>query len=205
MIHAQRVACTHGCHCPGSRCRRDPSHRVAIALALALEPSLVIADEPVTALDVIVQRQILDVIRELTQRLRLAMILVTHDISVVAYLCDAVVVMYAGQVVERGVTAAVLDRPRHPYTMGLTNAFPDLERAGAAVSEGIDSLGGMLSGARSPRRPALDRQSREEPARSSSRSLSDEELDREIAAIARVDDDTEARFRALEEKAKKEG
>ncbi|MCX7340466.1 MAG: ABC transporter ATP-binding protein [Hyphomicrobiales bacterium] len=103
--------------------------RVAIALALALNPSLVIADEPVTALDVIVQRQILDVIRDLQRRLSLSMILVTHDISVVAYLCDQVVVMYAGRVVESGGTRDVLERPRHPYTMGLTNAFPDLESA----------------------------------------------------------------------------
>jgi peptide/nickel transport system ATP-binding protein len=107
--------------------------RVAIALALALDPALVIADEPVTALDVIVQRQVLDVLRDLQQRLKLSMILVTHDISVVAYLCDRVVVMYAGRVVEEGTTAEVLERPRHPYTMGLTNAFPDLERAGGLL------------------------------------------------------------------------
>jgi peptide/nickel transport system ATP-binding protein len=107
--------------------------RVAIALALALDPSLVIADEPVTALDVIVQRQVLDVIRELQARLQLSMILVTHDISVVAYVCDRVVVMYAGKVVEEGSTSEVLERPMHPYTMGLTNAFPDLERAGAIL------------------------------------------------------------------------
>ncbi|HKU95038.1 MAG TPA: ABC transporter ATP-binding protein [Vineibacter sp.] len=100
--------------------------RAAIAMALALEPSLLLADEPVTALDVIVQRQILDMLRELQQRLRLSMVLVTHDISVVAYLCNEVVVMYAGQVVESGPVRDVLARPRHPYTMGLRNAFPDL-------------------------------------------------------------------------------
>ena len=100
--------------------------RAAIAIALALEPSLLLADEPVTALDVIVQRQILDVLRSLQQRLKVSMVLVTHDISVVAYLCDEVVVMYAGQVVESGPVREVLARPRHPYTMGLRNAFPDL-------------------------------------------------------------------------------
>jgi len=100
--------------------------RAAIAIALALEPSLLLADEPVTALDVIVQRQILDVLRSLQQRLEVSMVLVTHDISVVAYLCDEVVVMYAGQVVESGPVREVLARPRHPYTMGLRNAFPDL-------------------------------------------------------------------------------
>ena len=100
--------------------------RAAIALALALEPSLLLADEPVTALDVIVQRQILDTLRALQQRLKLSIVMVTHDISVVAYLCDEVVVMYAGQVIESGPVREVLARPRHPYTMGLRNAFPDL-------------------------------------------------------------------------------
>jgi peptide/nickel transport system ATP-binding protein len=108
--------------------------RAAIALALALEPKLVIADEPVTALDVIVQRQVLDVVRSLQRRLGLSMILVTHDISVVAYVCDRVVVMYAGEVVESGDTGAVLARPSHPYTMGLTNAFPDLERSAGTLT-----------------------------------------------------------------------
>ncbi len=104
--------------------------RAAIALALALDPKLIIADEPVTALDVIVQRQVLDTIRSLQRRLGLSVILVTHDISVVAYVCDQVVVMYAGQVAESGPTEAVLNQPHHPYTMGLYNAFPDLQRAG---------------------------------------------------------------------------
>jgi peptide/nickel transport system ATP-binding protein len=108
--------------------------RVAIALALALNPALVIADEPVTALDVIVQRQILDVIRDLQRKLSLSMILVTHDISVVAYLCDRVVVMYAGRIAESGPTSDVLERPRHPYTMGLTNAFPDLDGAAGELT-----------------------------------------------------------------------
>lgn len=101
--------------------------RVAIALALALNPKLVIADEPVTALDVIVQRQILDTLKSLQDRLGISVILVTHDISVVAYVCDRIVVMYAGRVVESGDTATVLTAPYHPYTMGLYNAFPDLQ------------------------------------------------------------------------------
>lgn len=100
--------------------------RVAIALALALDPGLVIADEPVTALDVIVQRQILDQLLELQKNLGISVILVTHDISVVAYVCDRVVVMYAGQVVESGDMRTVLQEPFHPYSMGLCNAFPDL-------------------------------------------------------------------------------
>ena len=107
--------------------------RVGIALALALNPKLLIADEPVTALDVIVQRQVLDTLRNLQLRFGLSIILVTHDISVVAYACDRVVVMYAGQVVESGPVGEVLARPYHPYTMGLTNAFPDLARAAEQI------------------------------------------------------------------------
>ncbi|MGF1476116.1 MAG: ABC transporter ATP-binding protein [Geminicoccaceae bacterium] len=103
--------------------------RVAIALALALEPKLVIADEPVTALDVIVQRQILDQLLDLQRQLGISVILVTHDISVVAYVCDRIVVMYAGRVVESGDMRTVLTRPYHPYTMGLCHAFPDLQGA----------------------------------------------------------------------------
>jgi peptide/nickel transport system ATP-binding protein len=103
--------------------------RVAIAMALALDPLLVVADEPVTALDVIVQREVLDTLRDLQKRLRLAVIMITHDISVVAYCCDSIVVMYAGQVVESGPSTTVLGTPAHPYTMGLCNAFPDLKRA----------------------------------------------------------------------------
>ena len=104
--------------------------RAAIALALALEPKLIIADEPVTALDVVVQRQVLDVFKELQVRLGLSVVLVTHDISVVAYTCDQVVVMYAGQVVESGPVADVLSSPFHPYTMGtlvpIDSSPPDL-------------------------------------------------------------------------------
>jgi len=107
--------------------------RAAIAFALALEPRLIIADEPVTALDVIVQRQVLDTFKDLQVRLGLSVILVTHDISVVAFSCDEVVVMYAGQVVEAGPTATVLSEPIHPYTMGLYNAFPDLQRSGGTL------------------------------------------------------------------------
>jgi peptide/nickel transport system ATP-binding protein len=123
------------------RCLSDYPHqfsggmrqRASIALALALEPALVIADEPVTALDVIVQRQVLDVLGDLQHRLNLAMILVTHDMAVVAYACDRVAVMYAGQIVESGPVAAVLEAPFHPYTMGLTHAFPDVRDDAAAL------------------------------------------------------------------------
>ena len=123
------------------RCLMDYPHqfsggmrqRASIALALALEPALMIADEPVTALDVIVQRQVLDVLRDLQQRLNLAMILVTHDMAVVAYACDRAAVMYAGRIVESGPVGAVLEAPFHPYTMGLTHAFPDLRAKEVAL------------------------------------------------------------------------
>ena len=108
--------------------------RAAIALALALQPKLVIADEPVTALDVIVQRQVLDTFRTLGAEMGVAAIFVTHDISVVAYLCSVTAVMYAGRMVEYGPTDEVLARPSHPYTMGLMNAFPDLDGPEAALA-----------------------------------------------------------------------
>lgn len=100
--------------------------RASIALALALNPKLVIADEPVTALDVIIQRQVLDTFNSLQKRLGISVVMVTHDISVVAYACDYVVVLYAGQVVEKGPVREVLERPSHAYTIGLYNAFPEL-------------------------------------------------------------------------------
>ncbi|MFT8245788.1 ABC transporter ATP-binding protein [Roseomonas sp. BN140053] len=142
--------------------------RASIALALALEPALVIADEPVTALDVIVQRQILDVLKGLQSRLGLAMILVTHDVAVVAYACDRVVVMYAGRVVESGPVRAVLEAPLHPYTMGLMNAFPDLERAGGElvpIEGSPPSLLNPPSGCRfAPRCPFAVAKCAEDPA-----------------------------------------
>jgi len=100
--------------------------RAVIALALTLRPQLVIADEPVTALDVIVQHQVLRTLRDVRAVLGVSLLLITHDISVVAHICDDVAVMYAGRIVESGPVAEVFARPRHPYTMGLRNAFPSL-------------------------------------------------------------------------------
>ena len=102
--------------------------RAAIAMALALRPRLVLADEPVTALDVVVQHHILRRLRQLRAELRLAVILVTHDISVIAQTSDRMAVMYAGVIVEVGPTPDVFARPLHPYTMGLQNSFPNLLR-----------------------------------------------------------------------------
>ncbi len=102
--------------------------RAVIAMALALEPSLLIADEPVTALDVIVQHQILEVLRELEQELNLTVMLITHDISVVAQVCDSVAVMYAGRIVEQAAAEPFFQAPAHPYSLGLQQAFPNLAR-----------------------------------------------------------------------------
>ncbi|WP_205599199.1 ABC transporter ATP-binding protein [Oceanobacillus halotolerans] len=101
--------------------------RAIIAMALALNPDLIVADEPTTALDVVVQAQILKRIREIQKRTKSSMIMVTHDISVVAETCQKVVVMYAGKVVESGSVKEVFEEPHHPYTMGLKNAFSDIK------------------------------------------------------------------------------
>jgi len=99
--------------------------RVMIAMALACEPDLVIADEPTTALDVTIQAQILDLLADLRRRLGTAILLITHDLGVVAETCDEVAVMYAGKIVERAPAAALFARPLHPYTIGLLAARPE--------------------------------------------------------------------------------
>jgi peptide/nickel transport system ATP-binding protein len=101
--------------------------RVMIAMALACAPDLLIADEPTTALDVTVQAQILDLLRELQQQTGMAIILITHDLGIVAEMADEVAVMYAGRVVERAPGAAVFDDPQHPYTLGLLGSIPKIE------------------------------------------------------------------------------
>lgn len=100
--------------------------RAVIAMALALNAGLLLADEPTTALDPIMQSQIMTRIRGIHAHMRCSMILVTHDIAVVAETCENTIVMYAGKIAESGPTADVLERPLHPYTMGLKNAFPRL-------------------------------------------------------------------------------
>ncbi len=101
--------------------------RVMIAMALACEPSLLIADEPTTALDVTVQAQIFDLLREIQQARGMGLILITHDMGAIAEMADRVAVMYAGRVVEEGATRDVLERPQHPYTKGLIACVPDLD------------------------------------------------------------------------------
>jgi len=99
--------------------------RVMIAMALACDPQLLIADEPTTALDVTIQAQILDLMRDLQQRLNSAIILITHDLGVVAEVCERVLVMYAGNLVEYGTVDQIFRDPKHPYTLGLLQSLPD--------------------------------------------------------------------------------
>jgi peptide/nickel transport system ATP-binding protein len=100
--------------------------RVMIAMALACNPKLIIADEPVTALDVMIQAQILELLERLRRELDLAMILISHDLSVLADTCDRVTIMYAGKTMESGKTMDLFTDPKHPYTQGLVGAFPDI-------------------------------------------------------------------------------
>lgn len=102
--------------------------RAMIAMALACNPRLVIADEPITALDVMVQAQILNLLKRLGDELNLAMILISHDLSVIAETCDRVAIMYAGRLVEDGSVESVFKQPAHPYTQALLRAFPNIHK-----------------------------------------------------------------------------
>ncbi|HEX3477297.1 MAG TPA: ABC transporter ATP-binding protein, partial [Kofleriaceae bacterium] len=104
--------------------------RVMIAMALACKPDLLIADEPTTALDVTIQAQILDLLRSLQRELGMSILLITHDLGVVAETCDEVVVMYAGRVVERAKAKDLFAQPRHPYTAGLLRSLPTFGEGG---------------------------------------------------------------------------
>ncbi|MEM2111455.1 MAG: ABC transporter ATP-binding protein, partial [Candidatus Bathyarchaeia archaeon] len=101
--------------------------RAMIAMALACNPSLLIADEPSTALDVIVAAQVLKLMKDLKEHLHLAMILITHDLSIIAETCDSVAIMYGGEVMEYGSVVRVFKHHLHPYTQGLITAFPDIK------------------------------------------------------------------------------
>src|SRR2546426_9905129 len=122
-----------GIPAPESRIRDYPhqlsggmQQRVMIAMALASEPKLLVADEPTTALDVTIQAQILDLLRELKQRLRMSILLITHNLGIVGDIADRVAVMYAGQIVELAPALELLSRPFHPYTRALMNSVPTL-------------------------------------------------------------------------------
>ena len=114
--------------------------RVMVAMALACNPKLLIADEPTTALDVTVQAQLLDLIRALCKDTGAAVMIITHDLGVVADLCDRVQVMYAGQIIESGTADEIFDHPHHPYTLGLMQSVP---RLGPAVRTRLSPIEGM--------------------------------------------------------------
>jgi oligopeptide/dipeptide ABC transporter ATP-binding protein len=114
--------------------------RVMIAMALACNPKLLIADEPTTALDVTIQAQILDLMMHLNREFGTAIVLITHDLGVVAEICERVVVMYAGQIIESGPAHELFNNPQHPYTIGLMNSVP---RIGLNVKETLTPIPGL--------------------------------------------------------------
>jgi peptide/nickel transport system ATP-binding protein len=142
---------------PARRAREYPHQfsggmcqRVMIAIALACEPEVVIADEPTTALDVTVQAQVLDLLREIQRESNIAILFVSHDLGVIAEMCDNVVVMYAGQVVERGSIEDIFMRPQHPYTAGLIGAIPKvgMSKKLVAIRGNVPMAGRMPTGCR---------------------------------------------------------
>jgi peptide/nickel transport system ATP-binding protein len=125
--------------------------RVMIAIALACNPKLLIADEPTTALDVTIQAQILDLMRDLQQRLGSAIMLITHDLGVVAEMAERVVVMYAGRKVEEGGVRDIFARPLHPYTRGLLGAVPKLGSSLESDARSkLTEIGGQVPSLRKP-------------------------------------------------------
>jgi peptide/nickel transport system ATP-binding protein len=143
--------------------------RVMIAMALACEPKLLIADEPTTALDVTIQAQILDLMRALREETGTAIILITHDLGVVAELADEVAVMYSGRIVERAPVATLFARPQHPYTVGLLGSIPrlDIEQERLPAIEGVvpNPLAPVAACRFHPRCPfAIDKCRRDDPA-----------------------------------------
>lgn len=116
------------------------SQRVMIAMALACSPEVLIADEPTTALDVTIQAGILELIDDLRVRLGMAVLLITHDLGIIAEVADTVYVMYAGKVVEHAVTRELFKNPKHPYTVGLLNSIPDLREQ----KEKLDAIPGVV-------------------------------------------------------------
>jgi peptide/nickel transport system ATP-binding protein len=119
--------------------------RVMIAIALACDPDVLIADEPTTALDVTVQAQIFDLLREQQARRGTAVLLITHDMGAVSEMADRVVVMYGGRVVEQGSVGQILAQPRHPYTQGLIACLPELDREPSDDRPDLPEIPGVVS------------------------------------------------------------
>jgi oligopeptide/dipeptide ABC transporter ATP-binding protein len=118
--------------------------RVMIAMALACDPKLLIADEPTTALDVTIQGQILDLLNNLREKRKLALLLITHDLGVVAEIADRVAVMYSGKIVEQAGVKDLFARPLHPYTEGLLRAVPRLDESGKARGRRLETIEGVV-------------------------------------------------------------
>jgi oligopeptide/dipeptide ABC transporter ATP-binding protein len=138
-----------GIPAPEKRMMDHPHHlsggmrqRIVIAMALACKPPLVIADEPTTALDVTVQAQILDLMKNLQDEMKMSIILITHDLGVIAETCDEVVVMYAGRVVEKAPVGQLFSQPLHAYTRGLLASIPTLETPSKSI---LNTIPGMVA------------------------------------------------------------
>ena len=139
--------------------------RVMIAMALAGDPELLIADEPTTALDVTIQAQILDLLKSLQKKLNMSIIIITHDLGVISEMADEVVVMYAGEIVEKAKTRELFDDPKHPYTVGLMNSVPDVDED----VERLRTLEGLVPASSGTRITRRSSSSSRPPARRSSR------------------------------------
>ena len=133
---------------PGERANEYPhqfsggmKQRVVIAIAMACNPDLLIADEPTTALDVTIQAQVLELMKEQIRQNRMSVLMITHDLGVIAEICDRCAVMYAGEIVELGSTYQILDTPRHPYTIGLLNSLPTIDKD----TDRLNAIGGSMS------------------------------------------------------------
>ena len=136
---------------PESRIREYPfqmsggmCQRVIIAMALACRPKLILADEPTTALDVTIQAQILDTIRDMQAKFKTSMILITHDLGVIAETVSRVMVMYAGQVVEQSGIKELFNDPLHPYTKGLMRSMPDIDKAQSKDVAQLEEISGIV-------------------------------------------------------------
>ncbi len=153
MARAEELLGTVGISEPARRLSQYPHHlsggmrqRVMIAMALACEPKLIIADEPTTALDVTIQAQILELMKDLTRRLNVAMIIITHNLGVVARYADRVNVMYAGKIIETGTARDIYYNPRHPYTLALLKSVPRMDQARQAKLDPVEGQPPDLSG-----------------------------------------------------------
>lgn len=152
IAHPERVMHAYPHELSGGMCQR-----IMIAMALSCNPKLLIADEPTTALDVTVQAQILDLLKKIRVEMNMSILLITHDLGVVAELADRVVVMYAGKVMEEGDVRSIFHHPQHPYTQGLIRSIPHLNQTNEklySISGTVPSMSAMPTGCRfGPRCP----------------------------------------------------